>query len=351
MTDDWKPRRSPSLEAKTLKLTPAEAQLFAQLDGDTTAEELALLTGLRRVEVNAILERWLTDGTLVNARGGDAAATAEAPAPTGTSTATRTEAQTEAPTDAPTDAPTAAEQADTTSDEALAERGASHLQRYRQQFYPLTVDERAAAAGTAMGADLSALCFDALPEVIRHVFENPHAGLEQARLVAAHHQSSTGLEFLLARAELVRDAQVQRLLWRNPQLNEGQLRRVVGGKRLLELWRLSTSREVTAQTRNNVMRLLRTRFQSAAAEERVELIMTSEGRALGGLSGLPVDGKTTALLCARTYGSTLLINNLAAWSALPPPLITHLLRQPLVVRQPQLRLRLQQHPNAPSRVR
>lgn len=329
MADDWKPRRSPTLEATALQLSAAEAQVLAQLDGETTAEEVALLTGLRRAEVNAILERWSRDGTLANA----------APAPATPEPAPQAEAL------PPTEA------ADAADDDALAARGASHLQRYRQHFYPLPVDERAAAAATVLGADLSALCLDALPEVIRQVLQNPNAGLEQARLIAAHHHSSTGLEFLLARAELVRDAQVQRLLWRNPQLSEGQLRRVVGAKRLLELWKLSTSREVTTQTRNNVMRLLRTRFQSAPAEERVELIMTTEGRALAGLSGLPVDGKTTALLCARTYTSTLLINNLATWSALPPALITHLLRQPLVMRQAHLKLRLQQHPNAPSGAR
>jgi len=169
-----------------------------------------------------------------------------------------------------------------------------------------------------------------------------------AILIAAHHQTTTGLEFLFTRADLMRDAQVQRLLFKNPQLNEGQLRRLTQTKRLLEVWKLSVSREVTTQTRTNTARLLRTRFASAPAEERVELICSTEGRALGGLSGLPIDGKTTALLCARAYGSMLLVQNLAHWSATPPALIVHLLKQPIVVRQPRLKALLQQHPNAKS---
>ena len=79
--------------------------------------------------------------------------------------------------------------------------------------------------------------------------------------------------------------------------------------------------------------------------------MNTEGRALGGLAGIPVDGKTVALLCARTVYSSMLIQNIARWAAAPPPLIAHLLRQPVVRRQPQLRSALARHPNAPSDAR
>jgi hypothetical protein len=67
--------------------------------------------------------------------------------------------------------------------------------------------------------------------------------------------------------------------------------------------------------------------------------------------GLPVDGKTAALLCGRTYTSTLLLQNLARWSAAPPQLIAHLLREEAVRRQPVLRAQLQRHPNAPAEAR
>jgi hypothetical protein len=62
---------------------------------------------------------------------------------------------------------------------------------------------------------------------------------------------------------------------------------------------------------------------------------------------LPVDGRTAALLCARTYASLLLVQNIAHWSAAPPALIQHLLKQAVVQRNPRLKQLLQQHPNAP----
>ena len=70
--------------------------------------------------------------------------------------------------------------------------------------------------------------------------------------------------------------------------------------------------------------------------------------ALQQLTGLPIDSKTTALLCGRTYSSTLFIQNLARWSAAPPPLVAHLLRQEALRRSPMLRTLLMRHPNAPA---
>ncbi len=92
--------------------------------------------------------------------------------------------------------------------------------------------------------------------------------------------------------------------------------------------------------------MLRASFTQRGAEERVELILTPEGRSLVFLAGLTIDGHTTALLCRRTYVSTLLIQNIARWSAAPPALITHLRKQDVVRRNPQLRAMLERHPNA-----
>ena len=94
--------------------------------------------------------------------------------------------------------------------------------------------------------------------------------------------------------------------------------------------------------------MLRSRFASADADERVEVIVKTEGRCLSLLSGLPVDGKTAALLSSRTYSSTLFVQNLSRWSVAPGALIAHLLRQELVRRSPPLRTQLLRHPNAPS---
>ena len=331
MATDWKPKLSPSTNLLSLTLTNIEGFLVSRIDGNTSTHELGLLTGQSAEQVRALLDRLVQEGAVI-----------APPEPAPQVVVPDSPEPTEPPIDDP---PAEDEPPEPDEREAVA----THLQLYRERFHHLPADERASMASTANGASLSALCFDPLPAVIHQLLHNPLASFEQARLIAAHHRNSAGLEWLLNRPEMMRDAQVQRLLYRNPQLNEGQLRRLTQTKHLLEVWKLSVSREATAQTRSATARLLRARFPTSSPDERVELIFTTEGRALGGLSGMSVDGKTTALLCARTYSSVMLVQNLAHWSTTPPPLIIHLLKQPLVARHPRLRTMLQQHPNAPAK--
>lgn len=345
MSEDWKPKLA-AIDLKTLPLEADEGFFVSRVDGQTTVEELALLTGLPRVRVAEIVEKLVATGALIAPPPADdleldLAHVVPPPrlAPTvadGLPPLVRTEA--EAP--------------DTEEEPAESEavRG-SHLRLYQAEFHTLPAGERARLASLERGARLSALCFDPLPAVIQAILRNPNTGPEQARLIAGHHRTASGLEWLVLRADLMRDAQVQRLLYRNPQLNEGQLRRLLATKRLLDIWKLTVSREATTQTRTSTGRILRTKFTTAPAEEKVELIFTTEGRALGGLAGIPVDGKTSALLCGRTYASQMLVQNISHWAAAPPPLIAHLLKQPLVVRTPQLRNALSRHPNAPASVK
>jgi hypothetical protein len=124
-----------------------------------------------------------------------------------------------------------------------------------------------------------------------------------------------------------------------------------GGRRLLEQYKLVVSHEVPEQTRRTARELLRTRFATADADERVEVIVKTEGRCLAALSGVAIDGKTNAQLCGRTYTSMLFVQNLSRWSACPPSLIAHLLKQEIVRRTPALKLALQRHPNAPPEPR
>ncbi len=116
----------------------------------------------------------------------------------------------------------------------------------------------------------------------------------------------------------------------------------------MEQYKVAMDRDVPEGTRRTAREVMRTRFNTAPAEERVELILNTEGRVLASLVGLAVDGKTAALLCGRTYRSPMLIQNIARWSAAPPALIVHLLKQEAVRRQPMLRQLLQRHPNAPA---
>ncbi len=324
-TGAWKPQLTP-IDVRSLPLNAEEGYVVSRIDGQTSVEEIALLTGLPRAKVTAVIEKLVETGAVFSA-------------------------PVVAPVVSEPVAPAAPEDEPLEPEPETEEQRGSHLKLYREAFYPLTADERAHVASIERGVNLSALCFDPLPAVIRAVLQNPNAGPEQARLIAAHHHNSAGIEWLVLRADLMRDAQVQRMLWRNPQLNEGQLRRLVTSKRLLDLWKLTVNREATSQTRNGTSKILRARFSTAASEEKIELIFTTEGRALAGLAGIPVDGKTSALLCGRPYSSQMLVQNIAHCSAAPPALIAHLLKQPMVVRQPQLRTALSRHPNAPAAIK
>jgi hypothetical protein len=233
----------------------------------------------------------------------------------------------------------------------LEHQAGQHRALYQTELHPLPPEERERLAQLAGEPMLSALCFDPLPAVVRRVMENALAGLAHARLIAAHHRNPVGLDGVVARSELVHDAQVRRRLRQNPQLTEGQLRRLLVGRRLLEVWKLTVSRDLPERSRSGAAGLLRARFAQAPPEERVELIFASEGRALSALSGIPVDGKTTTLLCSRTYHSAMLVQCLARWTAAPPALITHLLKQAVVRTHPQLRAALCRHPNARAQAR
>ena len=220
--------------------------------------------------------------------------------------------------------------------------------RFETVFRELPVDQRAAQARVAAGEDLAAFCFDPMPAVIRSILENSHTNLTHARLIARHHRNGVGIEAITMRATFTADSAVRKELLGNPQLPAGALRRIWASRPMHEQWLATTSRDVPEQNRKGAREVLRTRFASGPAEEKVELIMRTEGRCLGLLTGIPLDSKSTALLCRRTFVSTLFIQNLARWPACPPPLLTQLMRQETVKRNPQLREMLKRHPNAPS---
>jgi hypothetical protein len=225
--------------------------------------------------------------------------------------------------------------------------GGTHRKLFESSLHALTADARVSLASRAEEPELSALCFDPLPQVIRALLENQRVGLTQARLIARHHHHPVGLEALATRAAFAADAVVRRSLAQNAQTPIGVHRRLWQSRRLTEQYQLVISKEVSEAAKTTGREVLRARFATGPAEERVELIMKTEGRCLTHLAGLPIDGRTTALLCGRTFGSTLFVQNLARWSAAPPALVAHLLRQEVVRRSPQLRTMLERHPNAP----
>jgi len=314
-----------------LQLGPEEGFVLSRIDGSTDLDQLALVTGLSAVRLQTILDRLVREGAVEAPRGAPRAAPST-PSPGPDPLA--------ALLDAPPDSPPEEE---TPEHEEADSAAASPRLLFETQLHRLPEDTRAGLAGTAVEPELSAFCFDPVPQVIARVLSNPRCGLGHARLIAAHHRNAAGFEPLASRAELLHDGEVQRFLLRNPQTPAHLLRALLLKRRLSDLYRAGHDREASERTRGAARELLRERFAKGSAEERAELIIITEGRALVALSGLSLD----ALLCARPPASTLLIENLARWPATPPTLIAHLLTQPMVLRSPQLRAVLKRHPNAP----
>ena len=294
----WKPRLRGDADLLKLPLETRQGNLLFMLDGTLDLADLGTLTGLAPDEVQARIEALVALGAV------------EPPAP----------------------AP---------QESALTQRSL-----FEQRLRALPVEARAALARTAPEPELSALCYDPAAAVVLALFQNPLAGPVQARLVAAHHHTAAGLEALAGNAALAADPGVRRALLQNPVLPASLYRRLWGSQRLQEQYLVASSHDVPDQTRTLGREGLRAAFGQRSAEEKTELILRTEGRCLALLGGLPPDGHTTALLCRRTYVSTLLIQNFARWSAAPPQLIAHLLRQEAVRRNVQLRLMLERHPNA-----
>jgi hypothetical protein len=304
----WRPKIR-SIDWSSLDLTPEDAFVLSRVDGATDMDQLAQLSGLAPADVGRVLERLVQKG-LVEGPPGPAP-----PVPPGA-------------------APDAAH--------------ATHRELFERTLHSLEPDARAGMAATATEPQLSALCFDPVPEVVTRVLENPRAGLAHARLIAAWHANPVGLEALGRRGDLVRDGEVQRLLLRNNQTPTHLVRQLLIHRRLHDVHNVAQSHEAAERHRTTAREVLRTRFATASPEERVELILTTEGRVLATLSGLSLDGKAAALLSARTISSTLLLENLARWPATPPNLVAHLLQQPLVRRMPNLQAALKRHPNCPG---
>ena len=372
----WKPAPRPGIDLKSLTLSPLQGYVATRVNGAADVDALAKATGLPAERVSSLLTELVAMGAVLP----DAPAPAVPTAPPAPGAFVPTIAPVvgmvvdpEPPTDvhdAPPEAVLAphepapvetgwegpteeldAEAPDDDGPEVPDEPEhvtATHRELFETKLHPLSVDERVAEARSAVDPALSALCFDPVPQVIQALLENARFGLVQARLVARHHRNPVGLEAIAARAAFAADQGVRRGLLHNPILPGSLYRRLWGMRRLLDQFNVTISREVPDQTKRTARETMRARFSSGPAEERVELIVKTEGRCLQALTGLPVDSKTAALLCTCTYTSTFLVQNVARWSAAPPQLIAHLLHQELVRRTPMLRTLLEKHPNAPT---
>ena len=327
----WKPTRHEGVDHLALPLDPRQGYLLSRLDGTLDVPTLAALMNLDEDQVTAMLDELLTLGAVVSM--GPVAATVVPP---------MTEPSAES---GPEETDEEVSEADEETSLAAA-RSDTHRKLFEQHLRHRPEDQRVAQARVAVEPDLGAWCFDPTAEVIRAVLENPRVGTVHARLIAAHHRTVAGLEAVGARLAFTNDQGVRRALLQNPLLPPGLYRRLWSSRRLLDQYLVAISREATEQVRSMARDLLRTTFNQRTGEERVELILTTEGRCLASLAGATLDSQATALMCRRTYISTLLIQNIARWSAAPPQLIAHLRRQDVVKRNVALRQLLERHPNA-----
>jgi hypothetical protein len=328
-------------------LTPAEGFVLSRIDGSTTLAELSQLTGLSGNEVGEIVRKLEGAGFLESS---PAEPTAEGGTElfddlAGLAAASETPADDEEGPERASPPPSSGDPIGTTDE--LVGRG---RRRWETELRHLGRDERIARARVARGDDLAGFCLDPDPAVIRAILENDEAGLPEARLIAAHHVDPDGLGALVRRSDFSNDDSVRRLLYRNHQLTEALLRRLLGSRPLREIHRVASSREVADRSLGVVRSLFRERFLQVEPGERVEILFASEGRVLSLLIGLALDEATAALFCRRSCGSVAMIRNLASFPGMHPQMVVHLLRQPVVSRTPHLRRALLAHPNCPSRM-
>lgn len=324
--------------------------MLSVLDGTVDVKDLPALTSIPPERLEAVLEKLQSVGAL------ETSALAPQPVPTFEEVPGELELIDEGPVDPSDVAPPPEEaqpaqepEAEEPIEEVAGEPGYRKL--FEQEIHPLAVDVRVAMGRSESGATLLALCFDPEPRVIQAIMQNASAGLDHARLIAANHHNPAGLEHLTARAEIARDREVVRRLLRNVQTSDAQLRRILEPRPLREVFVVATSRDIAERSRVRSREILHAKFMRADPSERFDLVWNTDGRVLPLLTNAAFDARTTQMFCARTFTSVLLVQSLAKFRACPPMLLTHMLKQPLVRRQPGLRKLVLAHPNVPSEIR
>jgi hypothetical protein len=353
-----------------LRLSPEEGFVLSRLDAPLSVKELVDLTGIDESRMVAIVETLASQGVVDLERDGGSAgpgpllagaagaAAARAHTAQETENAEQTDDSAEALREREDEAE-AAEAASGSDDDPEADEtpeetekraaGAREYQRiYETVYHHLDRDARIAAAKAVGGANLLALCHDADPQVIHAVLSNPKVSLEAARMIAHYHRTHVGLDHVGRRSEFVSDAQVQRRLLGNPQLPETLLRKVISPKLLTDVYKIAVNREVPERSRVLTRELLQKKFMLASPDERAALLIRTEGRCLVLLVNCALDARTTQMLTSKTSYTVLFIQNLARWSATPPALLTHLLKQPVVRQNMGLKKMLLKHRNVPS---
>lgn len=328
------------VDFKNLKLTPEEGFVLSRVDGDTSVHELVTLTGLDEGRVVTIL-RSLAQAGAVDVVGLVAIPDLPPAAPVLDDEEPPAETDEQAPADAELD----------TADEEqkLGER--EYRRIYETVYHPLSKDQRIKLAGEVGSADLLALCLDAEAPIIHAIVTNPNVAFAHARMIAQHHRTSMGLEAIAKRMDFLKDSLVQRRLLRNPAIPTTILARIANPKMMIDVYKIVVDREIPERSRGLAREVLRKKFVLASSDEKAALLFKTDGRCLLHLVNCSLDAHATQILCGKSSYTMMFVQNLARWSATPPPLIAHLLRLPIVRSNVGMKKMLLKHPNASSEAR
>ena len=222
---------------------------------------------------------------------------------------------------------------------------------YEQGLRYLSLGERISRARTAKDAELSAFCHDPDAKGIHSLLENPSFGLTQARLVARHHHSSAGLEFLTNRTMFVTDDGVRRLLFRNQFTSENVLNRCFATQNLFSLFSFVFGHEMTEKAKQFARKALRKKFEEGSAEACADFVIKTEGRCLQYLIGLHFKVETSRILAHHQYTSMILVRNLLIFPGLAPEIIRGISKSQMVWKNHEFRKMILGHSNCPSDVK
>ena len=223
---------------------------------------------------------------------------------------------------------------------------------YQARYKELSTEEKEALAKEA-GDELvrRALAHDPLPRVITSLMENPNFSAVEARVIAREHPSGQGLTLLAQRAKILADPEVRRRLLRNPHVTATLVQTVLRGRPLLTIHQVSISHDVPENSKTFARQELRRTFGERSPDEKVALILKTEGRVLMLLVGMALDGRSISMIVGRSAMSPMLIRNFAQWPTTPPPILAHMMRLPQVQRDKSLQQVLLRHPNLPSQLK
>ncbi len=324
-----------------LDLTPEEGFVLSRVEGATDIRELVALTGLPEAHIERIVDRLAALGALSAEHRNTEPPTRDEPA--GATFEEQGASDALAP---PGDDLVEEVEAPEAESPEEASRARNYRQLYEAVFASMSADERVVHASVAAGSELLALCLDPDPKVIYAVVHNMLAGIEHARAIALWHRTPQGLDHISR--EAARDRMVERRLLKNPQLSETTLARLLGPKRLVEVYKSSIDRDLPERTRQKARGVLRQRWSTSQPEERVELLLSTEARCLILLTGCTIDARSVQILCGRSSFTTMFVTNIGRFGAAPPALLAHLSKQTMVRRNPALRKLILAHKNLPG---